>query len=114
MFAYAGRVAGMTSMDAEPITSPAGSPRQVVPSPEADHDYPPAGDLSGSSVAALFIAVTVAVSIPVITHPLPPLSDYINHLATAHVVDAIANDPDLERFYRIEWQAIPNLMMDLR
>jgi hypothetical protein len=60
-----------------------------------------------------FIALTIAVSIPVITHPLPPLSDYINHLATAHVVDAIANDPDLDRFYRIEWQAIPNLMMDL-
>jgi hypothetical protein len=74
---------------------------------------PPAGDLSGLAVALAFIAVTVAVSIPVITHPLPPLSDYINHLATAHVVDAIANDPDLDRFYRIEWQPIPNLMMDL-
>ena len=49
----------------------------------------------------------------VITHPLPPLSDYINHLATAHVVDAIASDRDLERFYRIEWEPIPNLMMDL-
>src|SRR5258708_18493200 len=47
---------------------------------------------------------------PVITHPLPPLSDYINHLATAHVVDAIGNDRDLDRFYRIEWQPIPNLM----
>jgi hypothetical protein len=83
--------------------------------PEAHRDPSPCpvGDLPRSAIAILFAAVTIAVSIPVITHPLPPLSDYINHLATAHVVDAIASDPDLDRFYRIEWQAIPNLMMDL-
>ena len=83
------------------------------PQAHSDLSRPQAGDLSGLAVAMLFLAVTVAVAIPVITHPLPPLSDYINHLATAHVVDAIAGDPDLERFYRIEWQPIPNLMMDL-
>jgi hypothetical protein len=71
------------------------------------------GDFQGAAVAVLFVAVASAVALPVVTHPLPPLSDYINHLATAHVVDAIAGDPDLDRFYRIEWQAIPNLMMDL-
>src|SRR5258708_3250731 len=81
--------------------------------PHRDHARALAGEPSGRTVAALFIAVTIAVALPVITHPLPPLSDYINHLATAHVVDAIESDPDLERFYRIEWQAIPNLMMDL-
>ena len=84
-----------------------------TPRVHPDHPPTPAGDLSGLAIAALFVAVTIAVSIPVITHPLPPLSDYINHLATAHVVDAIGNDPDLNRFYRIEWQPIPNLMMDL-
>jgi hypothetical protein len=84
-----------------------------TPQAHLDRSRPPAPDLSGFAVAAAFIAVTLAVSIPVITHPLPPLSDYINHLATAHVVDAIGTDPDLERFYRIEWQAIPNLMIDL-
>jgi hypothetical protein len=81
--------------------------------PPAHLDPPRPGDLAGPAVALAFIAVTVAVSIPVVTHPLPPLSDYINHLATAHVIDAIASDADLDRFYRIEWQAIPNLMMDL-
>jgi hypothetical protein len=84
-----------------------------TPPTHPDLPRPPAGDLPGWAIAAAFVAVTVAVSIPVITHPLPPLSDYINHLATAHVVDAIGDDPDLDRFYRIEWQAIPNLMMDL-
>ena len=83
------------------------------PKADLDQSRPAAGDLAGLDVLALFVAVTVAVAVPVITHPLPPLSDYVNHLATAHVVDAIASDPDLDRFYRIEWQPIPNLMMDL-
>jgi len=81
-----------------------------TPEAHLDCPRPPAGDLA---IAVAFLAVMVAVSIPVITHPLPPLSDYINHLATAHVIDAIGHDPDLDRFYRIEWQPIPNLMMDL-
>jgi hypothetical protein len=83
--------------------------------PQADlhHPRPPVGDFARLDVAILLVAVMVAVAVPVVTHPLPPLSDYINHLATAHVVDAIAGDPDLDRFYRIEWQPIPNLMMDL-
>jgi hypothetical protein len=72
-----------------------------------------AGASARLRVAALFTAALVAVAIPIATHPLPPLSDYINHLATAHVIDAVARDSDLSRFYRIEWAAIPNLMMDL-
>jgi hypothetical protein len=74
---------------------------------------PAADDLPGWAIAVAFVAVAAMVSIPIVTHPLPPLSDYINHLATAHVVDAIGTDPDLRHFYRIEWQPIPNLMMDL-
>jgi hypothetical protein len=84
-----------------------------MPSAQRDHSPPTPGDLAGLDILALLVAVLVAVAVPVITHPLPPLSDYVNHLATAHVVDAIAGDPALDRFYRIEWQPIPNLMMDL-
>jgi hypothetical protein len=82
----------------------------------ADHfqALPRVGGASAAlRVAALFTAVLVAVAIPIATHRLPPLSDYINHLATAHVIDAIRWDSDLSRFYRIEWRAIPNLMMEL-
>ena len=43
----------------------------------------------------------------------PPLADYINHLARMHVIATIDADPDLARFYEIDWQVIPNLMMDL-
>ncbi len=30
-----------------------------------------------------------------------------------HVIDAIGSDPDLSRFYVVQWQIIPNLMIDL-
>ncbi len=84
-----------------------------MPQAHPDPSRPAAADLPGWAIAAAFVAVTAAVAIPIVTHPLPPLSDYINHLATSHVVDAIGSDPDLQRFYRIEWQPIPDLMMDL-
>ena len=83
------------------------------PQPHPDPAGEAAVGFRGATIAALFAAVMIAVSIPIITHPLPPLSDYVNHLATAHVVDAIDNDPDLMRFYLIDWQLIPDLMMDL-
>ncbi len=52
-------------------------------------------------------------SIPILLNPLPPISDYINHLARMHVIATINSDPDLHRYYEIDWQVIPNLMMDL-
>jgi hypothetical protein len=59
------------------------------------------------------IIVMIAVSIPVVTHPLPPLSDYINNLARAHVIATIGSDPDFQRFYTVEWEIIPNMMIGL-
>ncbi|MBV8752349.1 MAG: hypothetical protein JO328_05770 [Hyphomicrobiales bacterium] len=70
-------------------------------------------EFSGAQIAVLFAALALVASIPVITHPLPPLSDYVNHLARMHVMASIGHDPDLTRFYEIDWQIIPNLMMDL-
>jgi hypothetical protein len=70
-------------------------------------------EFSRRALGLLFVVVMAAISIPIVTHRLPPLSDYFNHLATAHVVDVIGRDPDLSRFYRIEWDIIPNLMIDL-
>jgi hypothetical protein len=74
---------------------------------------PRSTDFSGPQTAVLFIVFALVTSIPVITHPLPPLTDYVNHLARMHVIATIGNDPDLSRFYEIDWQIIPNLMMDL-
>jgi hypothetical protein len=71
------------------------------------------GDFALSTVAALFVVLLAITSIPVVLHPWPPMSDYINHLARMQVIATINTDPELARFYEIDWQLIPNLMMDL-
>lgn len=64
-------------------------------------------------IAILTCLMLVVASIPIWTNPLPPLSDYVNHLARMKVISAIGSDPNLARYYEIDWQVIPNLMMDL-
>jgi hypothetical protein len=86
--------------------------RQAVELPAADRNRR-SGDFGPGKVAALFILLLAITSIPVVLHPWPPLSDYINHLARMQVIATIGTDPDLARFYEIDWQVIPNLMMDL-
>lgn len=73
----------------------------------------PTSDFTGVQIAVLFVALTLLVSIPVWTHPLPPLSDYVNHLARMHIIATVRTNADLARFYEIDWQIIPNLAMDL-
>ena len=70
-------------------------------------------DCTRLQVAALFVLVAAAGCIPIILHPLPPLTDYINHLSRMHVIAAAGTDAELARFYEIVWQVVPNLMMDL-
>ncbi|MBI3703003.1 MAG: hypothetical protein HY244_03910 [Rhizobiales bacterium] len=72
-----------------------------------------AGDFRPSTIAVLFVVLMAVASIPIATHPLPPLSDYVNHLARTYVIDAVDTDPYLARFYEVDWQVIPNLMIDL-
>src|ERR1700747_1037995 len=69
--------------------------------------------LSARQIAALFVTLAAIASVPILLYPWPPLSDYINHLARMHVIAAISSDRDLALFYQIDWQVIPNLMMDL-
>jgi hypothetical protein len=71
------------------------------------------GDFTFGQVAALFALLLAVVSIPIVLHPWPPMSDYINHLARMQVIANVKSDPDLARFYEIDWQLLPNLMMDL-
>lgn len=68
---------------------------------------------SGIQVFVLFAVCTLLISIPVWTHPLPPISDYINHLARMHVIAKLDQKPLLAQFYQVNWQVIPNLTMDL-
>ena len=69
--------------------------------------------ISAPQIGVLFAALTLLISIPIWTHPLPPLSDYVNHLARMHVIATLAKNPQLASFYEIDWQVIPNLTMDL-
>jgi hypothetical protein len=68
---------------------------------------------SAPQIAVLFVGFIALISIPIWTHPLPPLSDYVNHLARMHVIATLSTNPLLARFYEIDWQPIPNLTMDL-
>jgi hypothetical protein len=93
---------------------PASWPRRLESSPERPGEgKPPAVDFSAAQIAALFVVFAAVAAIPVLLHPLPPISDYINHLSRMHVIAAIGADSDLTRFYQVDWQVIPNLMMDM-
>ncbi|HYJ44333.1 MAG TPA: hypothetical protein VEW06_07730, partial [Xanthobacteraceae bacterium] len=80
-------------------------------------DEPPstarAEHFTNAQIAALFAVLAAIASIPILLYPWPPLGDYINHLSRMHVIATVRSDPDLARFYQIDWQVIPNLMMDL-
>jgi hypothetical protein len=71
------------------------------------HGFTPA------QIAVLFAACVLLISIPIWTHPLPPLSDYVNHLARMQVIATLPQNPTLAGFYELNWQLIPNLTMDL-
>ena len=81
------------------------SPRQT--------SRPTASRFTRTQLAALFLALATLAAIPILTHPVPPLSDYPNHLARMHIIAVLDRDPDLSRFYELDWHIIPNLMMDL-
>src|SRR5262249_33053354 len=70
-------------------------------------------DFSVSQVLVLFVALILLISIPIWTHPLPPLSDYVNHLARMQVIAELSRDHPIAKFYELHWQVIPNLAMDI-
>jgi len=72
-----------------------------------------APDLPRWQLTLLFVVFAATAAVPVALHPLPPISDYINHLSRMHVLAALGSDSDLSRFYQVNWQVIPNLMMDM-
>jgi hypothetical protein len=92
---------GVTTARAKPLRLPRGALNQR------------SGGSTLGVVAALFVVLLAITVIPVVLNPFPPMSDYINHLARMQVIATVNTDPDLARFYEIDWQVIPNLMMDL-
>src|SRR6476646_1699409 len=94
-----------------------GKPVTAGAQPAILADEPPstarAEHFTNAQIAALFAVLAAIASIPILLYPWPPLGDYINHLSRMHVIATVRSDPDLARFYQIDWQVIPNLMMDL-
>lgn len=60
-----------------------------------------------------FAVLLLAAASPIFSVSIPPLADYLNHLARMYVIADIDHNPVLAGFYGIEWQIIPNLIMDL-
>ena len=89
----------------KPIIAPSSAPL-IVPRARTS-------GFSGPQIGVLFAAMTLLISIPIWTHRLPPISDYVNHLARMDVIATLAKNPQLAHFYEINWQVIPNLTMDL-
>ena len=61
----------------------------------------------------VLLTLMVAAVTPVFSVQVPPLADYINHLARMYILTNLDNDPLLAKFYGVQWAVIPNLVMDL-
>jgi len=64
-------------------------------------------------IIALFVLLLIAAAMPVVIVKVPPLCDYLNHLARVHVIASLAEDPILAQFYVVDWDFVSNLGMDL-
>lgn len=64
-------------------------------------------------LAALWAILLFAAVAPVLSAPIAPLADYVNHLARMHVLASIGESATLAEIFRIDWGVIPNLTMDL-
>lgn len=88
------------------VSTPPSSARAIaMPAPIAV-DHP-------RTLAALFAALLLAALWPILTTPVAPLADYVNHLARMRILADIADDPALAGVYTVKWALIPNLIMDL-
>jgi hypothetical protein len=66
--------------------------------------------VQGVAVFLVFLLISI---IPLLTHPLPPLEDYANHVSRMYVIADGGHTPALGKYYEIDWELLPNLMMDL-
>lgn len=84
-----------------------------TPSTDPTRATSAAAGFGKGTIALLFALLLAVVAIPILLNPLPPISDYINHLARMQIIATVNSDEYLHRYYEIDWQVIPNLMMDL-
>jgi hypothetical protein len=63
--------------------------------------------------AALFAALAVVASMPILLCETLPLVDYPNHLARMHILSALPSSEPLQKYYEAIWNPLPNLAMEL-
>ena len=61
----------------------------------------------------IFLVFLLISIIPLLTHPLPPLEDYANHVSRMQVIADSGQNASLSKYYEIDWELLPNLTMDL-
>ena len=66
--------------------------------------------VQGFVIFLVFLLISI---IPLLTHPLPPLEDYANHVSRMQVMADHGQNAFLAKYYEIDWELLPNLMMDL-
>lgn len=62
---------------------------------------------------AAAVGLALLLAVPLLATKLPPMGDYLNHLARMYVIIHIRTDPVLARIYEVDWNIVPNLAMDL-
>ena len=63
--------------------------------------------------AALALVTVVLLLAPIFLAGIPPLSDYVNHLARAHVLAHLGENAAYQSAYAAAWGPYPNLAFDL-
>lgn len=56
------------------------------------------------TILGFYVALLAIALIPVFSFGILPLGDMLNHLARTFIMNAIGSDPDLARYYAIEWR----------
>jgi hypothetical protein len=68
---------------------------------------------AGKARALVLPALLLAAAAPVLAGPVPPLADFVNHLARMYILAQGNSDPLLAGLYHVHWAVIPNLIMDV-
>jgi len=58
----------------------------------------------GGTAFAFYALLLIVAAVPVFSFDLLPLGDMLNHLTRSFILNNIASDPDLQRYYTVEWR----------
>jgi len=86
------------------------NPARAAPGPNSGQEA--AGDRPWVLPLSYFL-LSLAALYPIFSVTVPPLVDYPNHLARAHILAEIADASLLQERYDLHWAIVPNLAMDL-